>query len=492
MEKSKLLVSGFANINHGKIINCYSDINIKNIKNVSGFCNSNLGTIFNSYSNCKIKQQNISSGFCEENSGEISGCFYNKEKAELDKQVTGVSPLTSDNFNEKYFKELGWDTEKIWIIQNNNNPNFRKRSFHLINEDKENFIEISSAEKLFEISKKVNEADQEYLYGKFILTKDIDLKGKKWIPIGKDESHPFSGKFDGNGFSIYNFVVADKHLEYGGLFGVLKNSEISNLTVDGIIKAGVCSGTLAGFNDGGLIACCSCACSIITNKISGGFVGKNNGVIAQCFTVGTIYKNHVISIPATAILLTAAAAGIIIGSVYIYQLYKPRDGSVPDYPPVKISSEVEKIDDSSTPSSGGGSVSYRLVRDVNASSGTDDAVIDFFNPEISNYNIALRIQITDEELINKLGKTGRTEKEQSTLESASNYNTKTQKVSVGESDAIPPGYSLKQIKLHALPDGTVLPAGEYNAVVYMLFYDVNSNEREMVNSQVPIKLTIEN
>ena len=66
MEKSKLLVSGFVNINHGKIINCYSDINIKNIKNVSGFCNSNLGTIFNSYSNCKIKQQNISSGFCEE------------------------------------------------------------------------------------------------------------------------------------------------------------------------------------------------------------------------------------------------------------------------------------------------------------------------------------------------------------------------------------------------------------------------------------------
>ena len=90
MKKSKLLVSGFTHINHGKIINCYSDINIRNIKNANGFCNSNLGTISNSYSNCKIKLKNISDGFCKENNGEIISCFFNKENSEFDKKSPGV------------------------------------------------------------------------------------------------------------------------------------------------------------------------------------------------------------------------------------------------------------------------------------------------------------------------------------------------------------------------------------------------------------------
>ena len=95
-------------------------------------------------------------------------------------------------------------------------------------------------------------------------------------------------------------------------------------------------------------------------------------------------------------------------------------------------------------------------------------------------------------LINKLITASKAKEEQTVLESTSNYRAKTQGVTVGKSDAIPPGYGLKQLKLNALPDGAVLPTGEYNAVVYMLFYDINSNERAMVNSQVPISLTIEN
>ena len=491
MKKSKLLVSGFTHINHGKIINCYSDINIRNIKNANGFCNSNLGTISNSYSNCKIKLKNISDGFCKENNGEIISCFFNKENSEFDKKSPGVLPITSENFKEEYLQEFGWDTEKVWISKDNRRPNFKKRFFHIINDDKENFIKISSAEKLFDIAKKINEGNKEYSHGKFILTKNINLNGKKWIPIGKDESHPFFGKFDGDGFSVYNFVVSDKHLEYAGLFGVLKDSEIFNLTVDGIIKRGTCSGTLAGFNDNGLIACCSCACSITPQKISGGFVGKNNGVIAQCFTTGSIFQKFIIPFPIAAFLLTGAAAGIVIGSVYMYQQHKLKDTSIPAYPPVEISSDAKKVDDGLTPATGGNSVSYKLVKNVKANSGTGDAIINFLNPGSSNHNIVLQMQITDEELINKLGKTGRINTEQSSMEKASNYDAKTQRVTIGESGAVPPGYSLEQLKLHALPDGTVLPAGEYNAVVYMLFYDINSNERAILNSQVPIVLTIE-
>ena len=52
---------------------------------------------------------------------------------------------------------------------------------------------------------------RENLSGKYILMNDINLKTRgEWAPVGKDESAPFTGTFDGNGHIIANLWVLSR------------------------------------------------------------------------------------------------------------------------------------------------------------------------------------------------------------------------------------------------------------------------------------------
>lgn len=110
-------------------------------------------------------------------------------------------------------------------------------------------ILIDSAEDLFDIRYSLKK--------NYLLTKDIDLGGVAWRPIGymdiidAEDKHsrydnPFEGSFDGNGHRIYNFkLVLDEDSEgldanflCKGLFAVLdsgasvKNVTVSDFTVE--------------------------------------------------------------------------------------------------------------------------------------------------------------------------------------------------------------------------------------------------------------------
>ena len=75
--------------------------------------------------------------------------------------------------------------------------------------------------------------------GKVFRVRDaIDLSNKLWIPIGTDE-YAFEGTFEGGGYSIFNMTVDGNAVEksgiyklnYGGLFGVVKNAKIANIGI---------------------------------------------------------------------------------------------------------------------------------------------------------------------------------------------------------------------------------------------------------------------
>ena len=65
-----------------------------------------------------------------------------------------------------------------------------------------------------------------------------------WVPIGT-ESSPFTGEFDGNGYTIRNLIIVSNiitdNIVDAGLFGVCKNSTtiIKNLHVSGVITVHV-------------------------------------------------------------------------------------------------------------------------------------------------------------------------------------------------------------------------------------------------------------
>ena len=74
----------------------------------------------------------------------------------------------------------------------------------------------------------------------FELGKNIDLGGMNWIPIGfyrteadmrAGKVSPFEGHFDGNGKTVSNFRMYQPSWDFGGLFGVVENAEITDLKV---------------------------------------------------------------------------------------------------------------------------------------------------------------------------------------------------------------------------------------------------------------------
>lgn len=116
---------------------------------------------------------------------------------------------------------------------------------------KQNIINISTASELLTFRQQVNEGRN--MKNKIIiLTNDIflndtadwqnwDVKAagkKQWIPIGTCEK-PFCGFFDGQGYTIYGlYINRSKDGFYQGLFGVVYDSTIKNIS----LKASVIKG----------------------------------------------------------------------------------------------------------------------------------------------------------------------------------------------------------------------------------------------------------
>ncbi len=82
----------------------------------------------------------------------------------------------------------------------------------------------------------------------FRLAADIDMNGLPWEPLGL--SPTFKNHFDGGGYKIKNLKM-DRSIANAGLFGIVENSQIKNLTLEnfdiaGSTKAGTLAGTVMG------------------------------------------------------------------------------------------------------------------------------------------------------------------------------------------------------------------------------------------------------
>lgn len=83
-----------------------------------------------------------------------------------------------------------------------------------------------------------------HLSDHFILTADIDLdvspynSGTGWEPIG-DNINPFTGGFDGAGFTINKLFINNNSLDYQGLFGAVSGkNEFKDLNLDSVDVTG--------------------------------------------------------------------------------------------------------------------------------------------------------------------------------------------------------------------------------------------------------------
>lgn len=153
---------------------------------------------------------------------------------------------------------------------------------------------IRNADDLKRFADDVNNGQQNL---NAIQTADIDLNGiDNWKPIGtQDYSNlrPFTGIYNGNGFTISNLKISDMQNESSaGLFGITDGGAL--LTGIHLRKVEIISGkainvgTLVGFNgSASTVSLCSAQGKINTSEHDpnvGGLAGFNNGTITRCRT----------------------------------------------------------------------------------------------------------------------------------------------------------------------------------------------------------------
>lgn len=182
---------------------------------------------------------------------------------------------------------------------------------------------ISTGANLAYIAQQVNNGTT--YEGKYIkLTNDINLNDKEWTPIGKDESHPFKGNFDGNGkaisglkITVINGIAWADNFNYIGLFGYMDGGSIKYISVTGLIvpdqiESGQTHiGGIVGYLKSGSVSNLSATVTITTKT----GMGLNN--TDNVYVGGAIGKSNV-SLASSVFSITPAISFGIDGAAYGY------------------------------------------------------------------------------------------------------------------------------------------------------------------------------
>ncbi len=309
----------------GTIINCYSTCSVSGGWHVGGLVGYNFeDTITNCYAAGRVSGDWFVGGLVGSNAGEVMGSFWDIGASGQTTSDGGTGKTTVQMQRESIFIDAGWDlvdettngTEDVWWIlegqdyprlwwekEPGEEPEIPPLSDFLAGAGtQDDPYLIYGAEHMNMIGLYEQDWDKH-----FKLMADIDLSrytGTDFNIIGYfvdlDDNKPFTGTFDGNGYTISNFSYTSTDADGIGLFRYIdgKNAEIRNLgliapNID--VGTGDEAGSLAGaLRDGTITGCYVEGGSVSGNKDIGGLVGFNwDGTITACYSTGHVsgYEN---------------------------------------------------------------------------------------------------------------------------------------------------------------------------------------------------------
>ncbi len=158
------------------------------------------------------------------------------------------------------------------------------------------------------------------------------------------------------------------------------------------------------------------------------------------------------------LLITIAAMSLSVWAVWF------RDSTIvlaPDYAPQQIEENAEPIgddgDEKLSQPEGGGAVGLTYAKEVDISLLDKSATLQFANPTKSNQDMVLQLEIDD--------------------------------VVILQSGRLEPGNMVSTLNLL---DGAEkrLAAGGYNGKFVVLYYDRTSREKAMINTEIPVTVTV--
>lgn len=481
----------FLAVNNGTIEGCIADIAFS-CKNISaGFVYENNAQIVSSASVKCIKGKSAK-GFYVRNGGTITASGYIAGKGALkigkdgkrvyvfgneEQFIAGDTPTESIRLRLELDK-LRRGTEGKGFV-----PDMKANRKELPVTDSP-AIRIETADDLKMMIESVNSGDKKAAGAHYILAGNINMKGAKLKPIGDCESYPFSGTFDGNGYTVSNFTIDCRGAEYGGFFGCTKNANVANLALDYILKGkgGVNIGGMAGSIAGGSFENCQVRIAMSPGLCSGGFCGKNTGYIRNCYVGGKIAQPAPILpwlIPSAAILLVLLTVGSVV-------LVQKLTGNVPFRPEIIDPNQVpvpKPNQQEDPPPAGTNRISLELNHEVYVSATTMVGQMDYVNPHRSTQDVVIRLCISDAELkkagYDLVACKVRTQKELN----AEGYDPEKAFTVLYSSQRLQIGYKLGYCKLSALPNGETLKVGDYEMIMMIDAYDPKTNEKAIVNAQ---------
>ena len=147
-------------------------------------------------------------------------------------------------------------------------------------------VTIKSGKLLAALAEAVN-GGKDYNGYTIKLTKNLDLNGNEWTPIGtKGTSNVFKGTFDGNGATISNLKISGG--SYVALFGETSGAIIKDLTVTGEVSGEDVAGIVAKATDTTITNCVSKVNVTATAGKAAGISASFGGTITKCENRGTV------------------------------------------------------------------------------------------------------------------------------------------------------------------------------------------------------------
>ena len=267
-----LAIGGLVGENYGLVEECYADVQVSGSGMVGGLI-GDLGTgstVKNSYSTGQVLSGATSTGgLVGTNSyGTVTGSYYDRETSGQSDTGKGV-PLTTAQMKQQV-SYVGWDFTVVWQITEN-------ASYPQLRRDNAPFLGLGTPAVPYRVSNayQLNRV-RDYRNSRFIQTKDIDLSGVNWVPIGED-GNSFNGSYNGNNFTIRNLY--SHQLSNAGLFGAVGTSSSSSLLTNiNLVNVNV----QGGWRTAGLVV--DCVGTISNCHVSGSVSGADfvGGLAAIC------------------------------------------------------------------------------------------------------------------------------------------------------------------------------------------------------------------
>ena len=484
-------IGSFLSLNNGTVEGCVAEISFAAKTVGAGFVYENNAVICSSVS-VKCIRGKLAKGFYVQNGGAITASGYiaapsarrlDKEGREVYTFGNGEQYISSDTTAADIRLRLGLD--RLWKNAGGSGfaPDMEANRHELAASDAQ-AIPIKTADDLKKITESINSGDRTAAGAHYVLAGNINMKGAKLDPIGASDGCPFSGTFDGNGYTISNFTIDCHGGEYGGFFGRAENANVANLALDCILKGSgaVNVGGMAGSIVGGSFENCQVRLAMSPGMCSGGFCGKNSGVIRNCYVGGKIASPAPVLpwlLPGAALLLVLLTVGSVI-------LVQKLTGNVPFTPEIIDPNQVpvtkpEQQED--PPPAGTNRISLELNHEVYVSATTMVGEMDYVNPHRSTQDVVIRLCISDAELkkagYDLVACKVRTQKELN----AEGYDPEKSFTVLYSSQRLQIGYKLGYCKLSALPNGETLKIGDYEMIMMIDAYDPVTNEKAIVNAQ---------